>query len=338
MPLAADGARVYLVTPAAPARGTGARDVVALDVRTGVVAWRAPLPAVIQRARTLAVGDGLVFVAGDAPATGSAQTRWEVLALGAADGAPRWVDAGAANNLIDGVVWVIQALVMAGANGIVEPIIGPLTALRERDGATAWSGPAPPAGANPTTGQNVATSDGTVVYVMAQGFAPWGRGGSAASFPARLMALEASDGSVLWSRALGPYVAGPSLYLAAPTLALSEGVLLNGTTIIPELAYQGFNPTGSALTAYDAASGAQLWRDNTPPTGISWDLSAQMTPLGGKGAVYLMGVQSDPYLQDRFACIVFCPGVSWLYAVNVHTGAPWWRIRTGFVTLTHLVG
>jgi outer membrane protein assembly factor BamB len=325
-PLVADSARVYMVTPAAPARGTGAMDLVALDVLTGAVAWRAPLPAVIQQARTLAVGDGLVFVAGDAAASGSAHNQWEVMALRAADGAPKWVEAG---EVIAGANMEVQALVVAGGNVLVEPGSGPLTVLRERDGATAWSGPALPAGANPTTVLNAATSDGTVVYVMSHAFAN-GSDGSITNFPVRFMALEASDGAVRWSRVLHPD-------FPVGTLTLSDGVLLSGATITGATAFSGFNPNGSLLTAYDPASGAQLWRDNTPRTGISWDLSAQMTPLGGNGEVYLVGIQSDPYLQDLFTCTVFCPGVSWLYAVNVHTGVPWWRVRTGSVELTHLL-
>jgi outer membrane protein assembly factor BamB len=126
-------------------------------------------------------------------------------------------------------------------------------------------------------------------------------------------------------------------YLTAGALTLSDGVLLNGTTVTAAAGFVGFNPTGSLLTAYDVANGAPLWRDNTPPTGISWDLSNQTTPLGGDGVVYLVGIQADPFVQDRFTCAVFCAGVSWLYAVNVRTGAPWWRVRTGYVQLTHLV-
>jgi outer membrane protein assembly factor BamB len=142
-----------------------------------------------------------------------------------------------------------------------------------------------------------------------------------------LMALEASDGSLLWSRTLDPN-------LAAGTLTLSDGVLLNGVTNNATTGLVGCNSNGSLLKAYDPASGALLWRDNTPRTGISWDLYAQMTPVGANGVVYLVGIQSDPYLQD-IMCI-FCPGVSWLYAVNVHTGVPWWRIRTGRVGLAHM--
>jgi outer membrane protein assembly factor BamB len=275
--------------------------------------------------RAVAVGDGLAFAAGDATA-GPAHNQWAVVALGAADGAQRWLAAG---EVSAGANMEVQALLVAGGNVIVKPGTGPLTALREPDGTTAWSGPPLPAGANPTTVLNDATSDGAVVYVM-QHAAANGSDGSITNFPVPFMALEARDGVVLWSRALDRYT-------RAGVLSLSDGVLLSGVTVTAATGFLGFNPNGSLLTAYDPGDGAQLWRDNTPRTGISWDLSAQMAPLGGDSVVYLMGIQADPFLQDRFGCAVFCPGVSWLYAVNVHTGAPWWRIRTGYVQLTHLV-
>ena len=118
-------------------------------------------------------------------------------------------------------------------------------------------------------------------------------------------------------------------------LAVSDGVLLSGNNVTPERGYSGYSPTGSVLTAYDAATGRPLWQDNTPRVGVSWNMTPLMTPLAGGEAVYLMGISADPYIQD--VCVIFCPGVSWLYAVNLHTGAPWWRIRTGYVTLAHLV-
>jgi hypothetical protein len=107
-------------------------EAVALDVRTGVVAWRAPLPAAITHVRTLAVGDGLVLVAGDTTDT-LGLNPWQVVALRAADGARRWV--AAADTMVGGHAVeyaVTQALLMAGGNVIIEPAAGPLTALRQR--------------------------------------------------------------------------------------------------------------------------------------------------------------------------------------------------------------
>lgn len=105
------------------------------------------------------------------------------------------------------------------------------------------------------------------------------------------------------------------------------------------LADSAYKQTGSLLTTYDAASGRALWRDNTPPTGVSWDLPQELAPQGDGGSVYLEGTQADPYIQDNLFCsvlIIYCPGFSWLYSVNVHTGAPWWRVGTGKITLKRL--
>jgi outer membrane protein assembly factor BamB len=118
-------------------------------------------------------------------------------------------------------------------------------------------------------------------------------------------------------------------------LAVSDGVLLLGRNIMPSYGWEGYNPTGSLLTAYDAASGRALWHDNADHAGISWDLTPIVSPLTASGAVYLLGIESDPYVQDP--CVLFCRGVSWVYAVNLHTGAPWWRARMGYANLTHWV-
>jgi outer membrane protein assembly factor BamB len=156
-----------------------------------------------------------------------------------------------------------------------------------------------------------------------------GPSGEITTFPVRLMALEASDGSVQWNRTLPSYVTWG-------TLTVTDGVLLNGMSITGATGYSGYKENGSLLWAFDKVNGTLLWRDNSPPTGISWDLSAQMTPLGGNGVVYLEGIESN-FIVHPFTCLVFCPGVSWLYAVNIRTGAPWWRIPTGYVSLVHFV-
>jgi outer membrane protein assembly factor BamB len=279
---------------------------------------------VIQQARSVAVADGDVFVAGDATNTGLEHDQWEVMSLGAADGAQRWLEAG---DTITGANMEVQALIVVGGNVIVAPMTGPLTALRASSGATVWSGPELPVGANITTMLNYATSDGTHLYVMSHAFS--NSNGTIMNFPVRLMAMEPSDGSVLWSRSLDPY-------MSPETLTMSDGVLLSGKNITATTGYDGFNENGSLLWAYDTTSGTELWRDNSPPTGISWDLSAQMTPLGGNGVVYLEGIESN-FTVHPFTCLVFCPGVSWLYAINVRTGKPWWRVPTGYVSLVHLV-
>jgi outer membrane protein assembly factor BamB len=180
------------------------------------------------------------------------------MALGAADGAQQWVQAGEA---LAGTNMEVHALLVAGGNVIVAPMSGPLVALREGNGATVWSGPALPAGADPTTAQDNATSDGTLVYVISHTYAD-GPSGEITNFPVRLMALEASDGSVQWNRTLPSNV-------NSGTLTMSDGVLLNRNSITSATGYSGYNENGSLLWAFDKVNGTQLWQDNSPPTGIS---------------------------------------------------------------------
>jgi hypothetical protein len=68
------------------------------------------------------------------------------------------------------------------------------------------------------------------------------------------------------------------------------GMLLSDVTPSAGMTYKGLSSTGIVLTTCDAASGAPARCDRTAHIGISWDLSAAMTPLLGAGAVYLVGV------------------------------------------------
>ena len=321
--IAVDGARVVALTY--PASGAETIEVTALSLATGAVDWRAALPASVRQAQRLVVGDSLVVVEGWTPGTPTAPTTRTVMALRAADGATQWttvepIDAGGG--------FQVQALFLMRGYAVIVPNIGPVTALRERDGATAWT-------ATPNLEQpdnppqiNAVTADNDTIYLAWQP-SHWATGANGAPIPppVSLTAL-AIGGTVRWRATI------PPTSTAWSSLALSDGVLLSGNSVTAERAYGGYSPNGSLLTAYDAASGRLLWRDNTPRVGVSWDMSPQISPWSGSGAVYLMGLQSDPYVQDHFTCILFClPGVAWLYAVNVHTGQPWWRARMGSINL-----
>jgi hypothetical protein len=59
------------------------------------------------------------------------------------------------------------------------------------------------------------------------------------------------------------------------------------------------------------------------------------TPLTANGAVYLLGLSSELDGLESFACPLFCSGVVWLYAINIRTGIPWWRISVGAADTTH---
>lgn len=327
-PLTADGARVYIASsPPSTAIPPHAR-MVALDLRTGAVVWQAQLPESFSQPRLLVAGDGLAVVTGLVGDTGTGRDQGMVVALSATDGAARWsatVGASAGSSIYIGAVFVAggKVIVMWRTAGQT----GSLVALSERDGSTDWSGPPAQSPNNPPQ-IFAATAGGGVVYTLTQpSTSTTGATGQMIAPPMSLTALNAGDGRVRWS------VTAPASGLRS-ALALSDGVLLSGVSVYSSMGWAGYSPKGSLLTAYDAASGRALWRDNTPPTGVSWDMSPQIIPQGGSGAVYLMGIESNPYVS---VCVVFCPGVSWLYAVNAHTGAPWWRIQMGYATLAHLV-
>lgn len=316
--IATDGARIYMQTPAVPARGTDATDIIALDLATGAQAWRAPLP-VNATLPQIAVGDGLVFVASAEPDAGDTFTPWIVTALRAGDGAPQWMKRGA----------IVRAIVVRQGYVIVVPATGSVTALRERDGAIAWTGA--PILETPDNPPKIlaATADKDSIYMMAQP-SRWTPGISGASNtpPLSVVAMTV-DGAIRWRTAI------PPSNTAWPTFTISDGVLLSGSSVVTATASEGYDPRGSLLSAYDTASGRTLWRDNTPPTGMSWDLSPQISPAGESGVAYLMGVQASPYLPPFGDCTSNC-GYTWLYAVNVRTGAPWWRVRMGYITWLRL--
>ncbi len=322
--VAADGAQVVALTY--PAGGTGLITVIALSMATGAVNWRAALPASVRQAQRLAIGDGLVFVVGWTPGTATAPTTRTVVALRAADGAPQWTTVEPID--IPGG-FQLQALIIMRGYAVVVPNIGPVTALRERDGAIAWT--ATPNLEEPDNPPQIisATADSDTIYMVWQPY-HWATGADSRPIPPPVsMAAMAVGGTLRWHTTLQPASS------AGPSLAISDGVLLSGNSVITSRAFGGYSPNGSMLSASDAASGRLLWRDNTPRVGVSWDMSPQINPWNGDDAAYLLGIQSGAYyIQDRFTCVFLCsPGVSWLYAVNVHTGAPWWRVRMGFVNL-----
>ena len=319
--VAGDSARVVMLE--LPASGTQTSYAIALDLATGAQAWRVPLPSTIWRPQALAVGDGLVFVAGVGTSAGNTPTPWAVVALGAANGALRWARVGAVGA---GAFSQIRAIFALRGYAILVPEVGFVAALRERDGLTAWV--ATPNVEEPDNPPqiNAATTDSDTLYIVSQ-TSRWATGANGRPIPPPVsMTALAVGGTIRWRVTL-PSGGGS-------TLAISDGVLLSGMSVTSFRAYGGYSPNGSLLTAYDATSGRPLWRDNTPPTGMSWDMTPEISPWGGSGVAYLLGAQADPYVQDRFQCVLFCPGVTWLYAVNIHTGAPWWRVRAGYGDIT----
>jgi putative pyrroloquinoline-quinone binding quinoprotein len=322
--IAADGARVVALT--LPPSGTGPIEVIALSLATGAAEWRFTLPASLVQARGLAMGDGRVFVEGWASSTTTGSTTRVVMALRATDGAPQWTQVEPI--AIPGG-FQLQALFIIQGYIVVVPTVGPVTALRESDGATAWT--ATPNLEEPDNPPQIisTTADSATIYMVWEP-SHWATGADGRPIPPPVtMTAMAVGGTIRWHMTVQPASSAWS------SLAINDGVLLSGNSVTASRAYGGYSANGSLLAAYDAASGRLLWRDNTPRVGVSWDMSPEISPWDGAGAAYLIGLQAGSYyIQDRFNCVFLCsPGVSWLYAVNVHTGAPWWRIRTGSVNL-----
>jgi outer membrane protein assembly factor BamB len=326
-----DASRLYVIEAAsATSNPTGqpALTVHAYSMATGAPLWQAELRVDLNDARVCVASDGLLLVAGVAGESSDPNAPWGVEALDAATGAQRWFSHG---TVIPRAQSEIFTLLVTHGVVVVAPRIGPVTALRESDGAIAWASEAGLSDANPPQLYSIAADDQRV-YVVAQA-SKWATDahGNPISPPYTLLALDAGSGTIQWSEK------APPASTAWSGLAVSDDVLLTGSSILPTTAWAGYNPTGVSFTAYDAATGRFLWQDNTPRVGVTWDFTPVATPLAANGAVYLLGIESDPYIQDIFTCVIFCPGVSWLYAVNPHTGAPWWRVRMGYAQLAHLV-
>ena len=176
----------------------------------------------------------------------------------------------------------------------------------------------------------MATADTSTIYITHQ--AAWERDAQGRVVPtsdtATLWAFDARSGAVRWHGALS---GAPSSQYGAMTVG--DGMLFIGHNLTPDKAFLGYFPTGHTFVAYDAATGRPLWQDNTPTsTGVSWAMTPLFTPLTGNGAVYLLGLSAN---HDRFICPIFCSGVAWLYAVNIRTGVPWWRISVGEAEISH---
>ncbi|HEX8983341.1 MAG TPA: PQQ-binding-like beta-propeller repeat protein [Ktedonobacterales bacterium] len=324
--IAVDGKQIFIAERNADPPGSSVT-IAAFDVSTGHINWRIQAPKTQRYLTALTVADGQVFVAGGEQDSSKPHLVW-MSALDEADGSLKWTVSHA-------IAWLagISSLFVVGGNVVIVPNIGEVTALRERDGALTWHTPL-------FAGSNdriilAATSDGARVYALAEPQLSTHTVATVAeqiSPPAALAALDASSGAIRWLLSISPFS-------DRSTLVVSDGVLLRGVGMVGSDAYDAYKPNGSLLTAYDAATGRALWRDNTPSSGISWNIPLQLAPQGNSGSVYLEGIQADPYVRDNLLCpLIYCPGFSWVYAVNIHTGAPWWRTGTGKLTLEQLGG
>ncbi len=318
--VAVDGGQVFVLA----SLDSNEFSIVALDLRTGRLNWRASESMDTLNPELLTAGDGQVYIEGDAATDPSQPNLWRVTALGEANGALKWTMFSTLN------VRRIHSLFSAQGNVIAVPYGGQVVAIRARDGVIAWRATLDLGAGNILA----ATTDGKQVYALTDPPISDQTVYSAdetISPPAALMALDANSGTLRWRLSVSPYSAWN-------TLVASDGVLIRGVGMLGTHADLAFKQSGSLLTAYDAASGHALWRDNTPPTGVSWDLPLQLAPQSALGVIYLEGIEQDQYIQDNLLCpFVYCPGFSSLYAVNIHSGTPWWRVNTGKVAIRQMI-
>ncbi|HEU0025877.1 MAG TPA: PQQ-binding-like beta-propeller repeat protein, partial [Ktedonobacterales bacterium] len=330
--VASDGNSLFLISPIS-------KDTVqieAVNAHTGTAIWHGvpSMPDFVPSA--LALDGATLFIAGQSP-TDSAVS---VIAVNKATGALQWQ---APRNALTSLRSV-QALMVTLGNIIVLPdgfglqwYLGSKAesfpvALRERDGAQAWT---MTLNAKPNDLPTILEEarDNSNLYLL---YAPTSVlyspcvGDSFETCPATLAAFDMQTGRMRWSR-LTSFVDGNE------ALTVYDGVLLRG---LPAdygfMADFNYNQNGSLLFAYDAASGRPLWRDNTPRIGVTWNLPVAVAPTGVNSTVYLIGLQSSPYLPPFGDCNFNC-GYTWLYAVNVHSGAAWWRAPAGNVKMTRFI-
>ena len=330
--LTADASNVYALISQYTG-GPFSAEVAAYDINTGAQRWQQPVKLFELAPSWFTVGDGFIFIAGRVGDSLNTPGPLEVLALDAATGAQRWL-----RPIVAGMdtrdLHQINGVFVAGGFVTAMTNTGVLTALREKDGAVAWSGGPGLTVQSPNVyleSADMATADASTIYITHQ--PAWERDAQGKVVPtsdtATLWAFDAHSGAVRWRAALSE-----SLSAQYAAMTVSDGVLFIGHNLTPDKAFQGYAPKEHTFVAYDAATGRLLWQDNTPTsTGVSWAMTPLFTPFTANGAVYLLGLSAEP--EGLFTCLIFCPGVAWLYAVNIRTGLPWWRTSVGKADITH---
>jgi outer membrane protein assembly factor BamB len=317
--------------------------IVAYDLLSGARVWRSQL-LLNSSQEILCASDGFVFLANativpgqtnDGPTNGA----FNVLALDAATGAQRWLRAFASDTLSSATTPETIKSVYCAAETIVVIMRDSVYALRERDGADMWKKTLTTPAFPPGEMIFDAATDASSVYLLTSDLGPTSdtpttlTRASATVARDTLLALDARTGVQRWRAEIA--VADQlqvtwrgDIWMNSPALALSSGALLVGSQVPPGYGWNlNHQPqTTSGLVAYDAATGRRLWQDEAMRTGVAWNLTPLSSPLAADGAIYLLGAGASPYPAE-FS--LFSTGALWLYAVNIHTGAGWWRVRVG---------
>jgi hypothetical protein len=339
--VATDGQRLFDSVASTPASGGVSTTIVAYDLLTGAQVWRSQ-PLLNTSQEILCASDGFVFLANATSVPGQANNgptniAFNVLALDAATGAQHWSRAFASGTLSSTSPPVTFKSLYSAAETIVVVTSDSVYAFGERDGANIWQKTL----ATPALPHDEvifdAAMDANSLYLLTNDLGPASdtpttltRGGAPVASDT-LLALDTRTGAQRWRAEINVADQLQStwrgdIWTNSPTMALSGGALLVGSLVPPGFGWNlNHQPqTTSGLVAYDTTTGHSLWADDAMRTGVAWNLTPLSSPLTADGAVYLLGAGANPYPAE-FS--LFSTGALWLYAVNMHTGAAWWRVR-----------
>ena len=253
------GGAVYVAAITQPQNsksGAPAASLEALNATSGAKIWAVARPSTVMT--PFAANRDAVFAYAFAVQPGaSAPPLTMIEALRASDGAPLWT--------VPGGVYPGQyigqdsrALYLLSTskdqNGQVN---GGLVALGVADGKQLWSRALP----NISGGGSAPALDAGIIYLNGQNVPT---GPTSAPPTSVILAIRASDGSILWQKA-------PPNILAAGSLAVTGGTV--------SFAYTQFNGPGSGIMGLRASDGALAWQTPLTNTG-------QMQLGGGGGVLY----------------------------------------------------
>ena len=304
--------RLYVTTYQRPPTMSATAPVIsvnALASDTGTPAWHFTTPLIIGFHNALPTSDGArIYTVSDTLPTNPSDTSLlsgSLLAVRASDGKTIWkkqLGAFIASPVVaDGVVYTSATQVSGqGSQGTQRKQTKEYYALRASDGQQLWrTQVAGDDGAN----ASFALVNG-VLYVSSNEICF-----DSCSY-AFLLALRASDGKLLWKNTF-------SGNFTIPAPVVDAGVVyLNLPDMAPQdVAYGG----QSDIVAFDAASGAQLWRRS-----IYLSRSGAPAPIIALHGVVYTGLAvplaSDPFRPDHWSYS--------LVALDGHSGAERWHVPT----------
>jgi outer membrane protein assembly factor BamB len=347
-----DATRLYVLTddPSSPKSAPEAY-IAAYDLATGAQIWRTRLaPSSAATFHSLnaqfAVGDGLVFYAGEVSPVDDASIKpFAVQAFDAATGALRWTDNIGSAPDADGVIQAYLVGSLAVSAGRLIVAIDPrgwntpptLLALSERDGTQVWRKAfgVPQADSQAYADKQILwffpkiATDANAIYLL-------DIFGVALSSAQQhfVVKIAATDGSPLMNTPFDTTQMYGDEYLTVVGSILLQSSDSLGVPV------DGF-AEGRSVIAYDSVSGKQLWEQTGQSSKLAWGLAE---PQSGGPIIYLTALMDHsadpappapkfPSLFQIGSSANDAMGVVFFYAADLNTGTLWWRDRTGSVTV-----